>query len=174
MDTEARARPSTSELPLRSVAAGEVKRLRAMRSQLRGQRDAIDRELSAIDDLLKTLVSYDPSLRSVDDIRRPRARRLGVTLAEILTDHPNQWFTMADLAGLVAEQMPVTVSETSLRNALYHLVKTRDKIVSRDGDQGIQYSYSDNEPITRDNIMPSNPVRWSGGTNAGCGEVMVV
>ena len=135
---------SQSVLPLRAVARSEVSRLRAFRVDLKSRRDAIDRELATVDQLLKTYVSYDPSLRSADDVRRPRAHRLGETLSHILQDRSNEWLSLAELARVVADKLPgVKPRDASLRNALYHLVKTRYQISSRDSDQGIQYSYSE-------------------------------
>jgi proteasome lid subunit RPN8/RPN11 len=131
-------------LPLLANAADEVARLRQIRRDLLEQREAIDRELDAVAQLLKTYVSYDPSLRAADDFRRPRARRLGETVSQILKSHPNEWFFLSDLDRAIAEKLPgVQPRDVSLRNALYHLTKTRETITSRDTDQGIQYSYSE-------------------------------
>jgi hypothetical protein len=143
MNSERKNNGTLSGSSLRSVAAEEVARLRAMRSDLQAQRNTIDHELGTIEQLLKTLVSFDPSLRSPEDIHRPRARRLGLTLQQILEAKPNEWFSINDLEQLLAERLPVQVNETSLRNALYHLVKTRDQIESRETDQGIQYTFSE-------------------------------
>jgi hypothetical protein len=133
-------------LPLRANAADEVARLRMIRADLLEQRKAIDRELEAVGQLLKTYVSYDPSLRTADDVRRPRARRIGETLSQILKDHPNEWLPLSALERAVAEKLPgVQPRDVSLRNALYHLTKTRGQINSRDTDQGIQYSYSESQ-----------------------------
>ena len=74
MASETRNNTDISGDSLRTVAAGEVARLRSMRSDLRIKREVIDRELITIDQLLKTFVSFDPSLRSADDIRRPRPK----------------------------------------------------------------------------------------------------
>ena len=131
-------------LPLRANAADEVARLRMIRADLLERREAIDRELEAVAQLLKTYVLYDPSLQTPDDVRRPRARRIGEILSQILKEHPNEWLPLSDLERGVAEKLPgVRPRDVSLRNALYHLAKTREQITSRDSDQGIQYSYSD-------------------------------
>ena len=144
MATDQVKRPARTVLPLRANAADEVARLRLIRRDLLEQREAIDRELDAVAQLLKTYVSYDPSLRAADDFRRPRARRLGETLSQILKNHPNEWFSLSDLERAIAEKLPgVQPRDVSLRNALYHLTKTRETITSRDTHQGIQYSYSE-------------------------------
>jgi hypothetical protein len=67
MSTDQSDRLAKSVLPLRANAADEVARLRTIQSDLLEQRTAIDRELEAVGQLLKTYVSYDPSLRTTDD-----------------------------------------------------------------------------------------------------------
>jgi hypothetical protein len=144
VSTDQSYRPAKSVLPLRANAADEVARLRTIQSDLLEQRAAIDCELEAVGQLLKTYISYDPSLRTADDLRRPRARRIGETLSQILKEHPNEWLPLSDLEHALATKLPgVQPRDVSLRNAMYHLTKTRPAIISRDSDQGIQYSYSE-------------------------------
>jgi hypothetical protein len=128
----------SSELPLAAVAATEVRRLRSVRAELVHRRAEIDRELKAVDGLIATYVAYKPGLAD-GDRNKGRARNLGLTLTRILAERPAQWLGIPDLRAAVRDSLPgIEPTDTSLRNALYHLVRT-ERIESRQTDSGIQY-----------------------------------
>jgi hypothetical protein len=132
-------RMKASDLPLASLASSEVRRLRTVRVELEQRRTEIDRELKAVDTLIATYVSYQPELDDGASLRHGRARNLGATLAKILTERSDEWLALNDLAASAGRLLPgIDMTDTRLRNALYHLVKT-GRIESTQTDSGIQY-----------------------------------
>ena len=131
-------RVNRSDLPLAAVASFEVRSLRTFREELLRRRSEIDRELKTVDGLIATYVAYQPSLAGPSD-RKGRALNLGATLSKILGASPGRWFGLAELSAEAAHLLPgIELTETRLRNALYHLVKTL-RVESSVTDRGIQY-----------------------------------
>jgi hypothetical protein len=132
-----------SETPLRSIAKTEYAKLERREAALMHDRNEIDLELAVIAQLKKTYSAYVPTLKPSID-RRPRARRLGQTLREILLHKPNQWLTLAELQDAVNELHPgLNPSISSIRNAMAYVLKIADDFSSRSSIHGIQYTYSE-------------------------------
>ena len=138
LTTSAPIKTLHSDLPLAALAATEVRRLRSVRAELLHRRAEIDREMKAVDSLIATYVAYKPGLADGDP-RKGRALNLGLTLTQVLAEQPDKWLGISDLGATVGRILPgIEPTDTRLRNALYHLVKTQ-RVTSRQTDSGIQY-----------------------------------
>ena len=138
LSSQSAIRVDRSDLPLAAVASAEVRSLRSVRDELLRRRSEIDRELKTVDGLIATYVAYRPALAGPSD-RKGRSVNLGATLSKILATHPGRWFGLIELSAEAVHLLPGTeLTETRLRNALYHLVKTQ-RVESKQADSGIQY-----------------------------------
>jgi hypothetical protein len=143
MGTEQADSELRSEVSLRDVAKSEFANLAHRETVLLRRRHEIDAELSVIAQLKKTYMSYEPSLRTAASMR-PRSRRIGETLQQILMTKPGTWFTLPELEQAVAQRFPGVMPTTvSVRNALAYLMKKNPALVSRPSIHGIQYQYSE-------------------------------